>query len=218
MKNKRSPASRRAVLRWGTVIFAALLLTLFFNVKSKNSNEDVVFTIEPIGPSVSSYKTSVDFGKGRYASFWINRVNEDLIIDTIRIHKEGATDEEMPYVWLRLNGIRSYVRTPFRDNLAIFHIFPAPTPTEGTYELYTSAQEKQKLTLIDAPINFTVSTKKDASVQLYGQFGINIEPREPANGIRFCIEEISGTLAPSGRKASTQLAEPLCFNKMGITQ
>ena len=220
--------NKSGTLRWGITTLLLFVSLIFVqrvfsphsdvSLNKPQSEQVITFSIEPAGPDPASYSTSLDFGKGKYSVFWIHPPNEDLIVDTIRIRKQGVSDEDMPYAWLRLNGIRSYVRTPFRDNLAIFHIFPEPNPSEGTYETYTSKQETQKLTLIGAPNNFTVSTKKDVSVQIYGQFGLDIAPREQINGIRFCVEEVSGTIASTGQKASTQLASPLCFNKMGIKE
>ena len=178
--------------------------------------EDVVpFHIEAAGPDVVSYPRDLDFGKGKYASFWIKAPNEDLIVEEIRAHKEGAIDSEIPAAWLRLNSVRVYVREEFLNGEVVFRAFPSLDGTLGEYRELKNEQEEQKLLLNPSESSFIVTPGKDVSVQIYGEFAPEIAPRESSNGIRFCVDEVRGYTA-SGKPASTRLASPLCFNRLGI--
>ncbi len=226
-KVKAIVSPRQIILIVLSVALAAIVLVFFPHRSSKEVNLEqqgtvsgpenaTAFHIEPAGPDQVSIDPKINFGKGKFISFWIYPPNEDLVIDTIKVRKHNAGDEEIPFAWLRLNSIRSYVKVPFRDNLAVFNAFPVSNPEEGTYELTKNEQEDQKLVIKNASPNFSATLKQDISVQIFGEFGENISPREPENGIYFCVEEVSGYLSASNIPASARLAGPLCFPSMGI--
>ncbi|OHA47018.1 MAG: hypothetical protein A3A80_01160 [Candidatus Terrybacteria bacterium RIFCSPLOWO2_01_FULL_44_24] len=216
------------VLRWAFVCVLVILSALAVKEKLTvpapyNSNyrplseQTVPFTVESSGPDVGVYSRTLDFGKGKFISLWVHPPGEDLRIEKLRVRKEGATDAEMPYAWLRLNGIRVYVRVPFVNDVAVFSAFPPKDISSFKYEGYKDAQEEQKLLLDLEDLPYIAPASGQTSTQIYGQFAPDIAPREQRQGIRFCLEEISGTLLPSGRRALTSFAAPVCFSRMGIS-
>src|SRR3989344_3594011 len=110
-----------------------------------------------------------------------------------------------------------YVRVPFVNDVAVFSAFPPKDISSFKYEGYKDAQEEQKLLLDLEDLPYIAPASGQTSTQIYGQFAPDIAPREQRQGIRFCLEEISGTLLPSGRRALTSFAAPVCFSRMGIS-
>lgn len=179
---------------------------------------------------------TVDFGKGKFALFEVSLpAGEELRLERVVISKDGASDSEMPEAWLRINGVRVYTKVLFQNNEAVFAQFPpnAEQPPAASAsiadtpkETLNDAQETQFLLTPNGDLPRVFPAGSEFSVGVYGKWAPDISARTPEQGlpdgasakagIRFCLKELSGTMLPSGDKAKTSLAQPMCWPYMGI--
>ena len=173
--------------------------------------------IEPLEIVAVEYARDLDFGKGKFALFWFHvPQGEDFRIERLVVRKEGASDEEMPEAWLRVNSVRVYTKPPFVKDEASFTVFPPEDPKDIPMTILENQQETEQLLQPTADLPRTFSSGSSVSLGIYGKWADSITPRPVASGIRFCLEEISGTLIASGKNAATRFAQPLCWPRLGI--
>ena len=180
------------------------------------------------------YPRGIDFGKGKFVLFdFSTPAGQDLLLERVVIEKQGASDTEMPEAWLRLNSVRVYTTARFENGHATFTAFPSVIEPETwnaepetvfkeahtmgiPYDVLQDGQEKQLVLHPLQPLPQLLQSGSDVSFGIYGRWTDSIASRAKENGIRFCLKEISGTLLPSGQKATTRFAQKMCGERMGI--
>lgn len=195
------------------------------NSSSANEPAIILSGVNPLEIVPITYPEDLDFGKGKLALFdFFVPADEDFRIERMDVHLEGVSSDEVPELWLRFNSVRVYTKTEVRGSNAEIIAFPPvlpaqtapPVDTQGTpSQILRNTQETQQLLHVGGSLSQTLQRNSGVSIGIYGKWAEGIAPRTPENGIRLCVDEISGSLS-SGAKAKTQLASPLCFPKMGV--
>lgn len=188
---------------------------------------EILQGVEPLEIVPVDYPRTLDFGKGKFSLFDFSvPAAEDFRLERLVVSVDGATDEEMPQAWLRLNGVRIYTVTDFHSGEAIFTAFP---PVESgnadidrvslgdiPHERLQNAQEAQILLKPLQPLSQLLPAGSTVSVGIYGKWVDDITPRPAKSGIRFCLKEISGVMTKNDQPAKTSFAQPICWPRMGI--
>jgi len=225
-------------------VIATAILVLVQNKKEPSqspqaqSDEAVILQgVRQLEIAPVDYPRDLDFGKGKFIllDFFVPN-EEDFRIEQVVITKKGATDTEMPEAWLRLNSVRIYTTAHFENNRATFGAFPPVIEPETwnlepetvfervqhmgiPYEILEDISEKQLVLKPLPPLPQLFPAGSNVSFGIYGKWADGIAPRPKENGIRFCLEEISGTLVSRNgteQKAQTRFAQPLCGPFLGV--